>query len=141
MCERRRCDRFLGNLSPRRSARRDTTPFIHQNYKCENSRILYLRCRFINARFPASMTTHPSLSRRERQIMDTLYQKGRATAAEVMESLSDPPGYSAIRSHLATLEKKGHVRHEKDGAKYVFIPILHPKIARRSAVRQLLRTF
>src|SRR5438046_1460902 len=87
------------------------------------------------------MNSHPDLSRRERQIMDILYQKGRATAAEVMDSLSDPPGYSAIRSHLATLEKKGHVRHEKDGPKYVFIPILHPKIARRSAVRQLLRTF
>ena len=87
------------------------------------------------------MTSHPSLSRRERQIIDILYQKGRATAAEVLDSMPDPPGYSAVRSHLATLEEKGHVRHEKDGAKYVFIPTLHPNNAKRSAVRHLIRTF
>jgi BlaI family penicillinase repressor len=73
--------------------------------------------------------------------MDVLYQKERATAAEVMDSLPDPPGYSAVRSHLATLEEKGHVRHEKDGAKFVFIPTVNPKTARRSAVQHLLRTF
>jgi len=87
------------------------------------------------------MTTLPTLSRRERQIIDILYQKGRATAVEVMESMPDPPGYSAVRSHLATLEEKGHVRHEKDGAKYVFIPTLHPSNAKRSAIRHLIRTF
>jgi BlaI family penicillinase repressor len=87
------------------------------------------------------MTSHLRLSRRERQILDVLYQKGRATAQEVMDSLPDAPGYSAIRSHLATLEEKGHVKHEKDGAKYVFIPAVHPNNARRSALRHLVRTF
>src|SRR5262245_5140793 len=87
------------------------------------------------------MNPHSRLSRRERQIMDILYASGRATAAEVMESLPDPPGYSAVRSHLATLEEKGYVRHEKDGAKYVFIPRLNARKARMSAVHHLLRTF
>jgi predicted transcriptional regulator len=73
--------------------------------------------------------------------MDLLYQKGKATALEVMEALPDAPGYSAVRSHLATLEEKGHVRHEKDGAKYVFVPTVHPKAAKRSAIRHLLYTF
>ena len=58
-----------------------------------------------------------------------------------MESMPDAPGYSAVRSHLATLEEKGHVRHEKDGAKYVFIPTLHPNNAKPSAIRHLIRTF
>jgi BlaI family transcriptional regulator, penicillinase repressor len=87
------------------------------------------------------MSTHSHLSRRERQIMDVLYRKERATASEVMDSLPDPPGYSAVRSHLATLEQKGHVRHEKDGAKYVFLPTVRPSSAKRSAVRHLIRTF
>src|SRR5205823_2061588 len=87
------------------------------------------------------MSSHPHLSRRERQIIDILYRKGCATALEVMEGLPDAPGYSAVRSHLATLEVKGHVRHEKDGAKYVFVPTLHPKTAKRSAIRHLIRTF
>jgi len=87
------------------------------------------------------MTSQQNLSRRERQIIDVLYQKGRATALEVMESLPDAPGYSAVRSHLTTLERKGHVRHEKAGAKYVYIPTLHANSAKRSAVRHLVRTF
>src|SRR5436309_2427228 len=87
------------------------------------------------------MTSHPTLSRRERQIIDVLYEKGKATAAEVMESIPDPPSYSAVRAHLATLEQKGHVRHEKDGAKYVFVPTVNPKTAKRSAIRHLVRTF
>ena len=86
-------------------------------------------------------TTHVTLSRRERQIMDVLYQKGRATAAEVLESLPDPPGYSSVRALLRILEEKGHIRHEKDGAKYVFIPAMHPDKAKRSAIRHLVRTF
>src|SRR5438477_13127241 len=87
------------------------------------------------------MAVHAKLSRRERQIIDFLYQKGRATAAEVMDGLPDPPGYSAVRAQLATLEQKGHVRHEKDGAKYVFIPTMHPNNAKRSALRHLIHTF
>lgn len=81
------------------------------------------------------------LSRRERQILDVLYRNGRATAAEVMESLPDPPGYSAVRSHLSVLEQKGHVRHEKDGAKYVFIPTVNHSAARKSALQHLVHTF
>jgi predicted transcriptional regulator len=85
--------------------------------------------------------THLQLSRRERQIMDILYQKGRATAAEVLESLADPPGYSAIRALLRILEQKGHVRHESSDSKYVYIPADHRNKAKRSAVRHMLQTF
>jgi BlaI family penicillinase repressor len=84
---------------------------------------------------------HVRLSRRERQIMDLLYAKSRATAQEVMEGLPDPPGYSAVRALLATLESKGHIRHEKDGAKYVYIPTLKPQLAKRSAIGHLIQTF
>jgi predicted transcriptional regulator len=85
--------------------------------------------------------THLQLSRRERQIMDILYQKGRATAAEVLESLADPPGYSAIRALLRILEQKGHVRHESSEGKYVYIPAVHRNKAKRSVVRHMLQTF
>jgi BlaI family penicillinase repressor len=84
---------------------------------------------------------HSTLSRRERQIMDILYKKNRATAAEVMELMTDPPGYSAVRTLLATLERKGYVRHGRDGAKYVFEPILHQKKAGKSALVHLIQTF
>lgn len=84
---------------------------------------------------------HRRLSRRERQIIDVLYEKGRATALEVQESLSDPPSYSTVRSHLTTLEEKGHVRHEKDGARYVYIPTVHARTAMRSAIQHLVKTF
>ena len=84
---------------------------------------------------------HSSLSRRERQVMDILYEKKRATAAEVMESMPDAPGYSAVRTLLATLGRKGHVRHERDGAKYVFTPIRKPQSAGKSAISHLIRTF
>jgi predicted transcriptional regulator len=80
-------------------------------------------------------------SRRERQIMDILYKKNRATAAEVMELMTDPPGYSAVRTLLATLERKGYVRHGRDGAKYVYEPILHPQKAGKSAIAHLIQTF
>jgi predicted transcriptional regulator len=84
---------------------------------------------------------HAALSRRERQIMDILYRKTRATAAEVLESLQDPPGYSTVRTLLATLEGKGYVRHEKDGAKFVFIPTVRRDKAALSAMSHLVRTF
>src|SRR3954453_3427889 len=90
---------------------------------------------------PNMANPHSALSRRERQIMDILYAKQRATAAQVMESLADPPGYSAVRTLLATLESKGYVRHERDGAKYVFIPKLHPEKAGQSAISHLIQTF
>jgi len=86
-------------------------------------------------------SSHFNLSRRERQIMDVLYRKGRSTAAEVLENLPDPPSYSSIRALLRILEEKGHIRHEKDGAKYVFIPSVGRDKAKRSAIRHLLKTF
>src|SRR5215831_19181489 len=73
--------------------------------------------------------------------MDVLYRKGRATAAEVLENVPDPPGYSSIRALLRILEEKGHVRHEKDGARYVFAPTVSRNTAKRSAIRHLLKTF
>jgi len=84
---------------------------------------------------------HHSLSRRERQIMDVVYRLGRATAAEVQESLPDPPSYSTIRALLRVLEEKGHLRHEQDGPRYVFLPTVPRDRARRSALRQLVQTF
>ena len=82
-----------------------------------------------------------TLSRRERQILDILYARGRATAAEVQAALPDPPSYSSVRALLRILEEKGHVKHEADGQRYVFSPSLAPSRARRSAVRHLLDTF
>jgi predicted transcriptional regulator len=84
---------------------------------------------------------YKSLSRRERQIMDILYSRGRATVAEVLEDIPDPPSYSAVRAALRILEEKGHIRHEKDGLRFVFIPRVGKSQARRSAIRHLVRTF
>ncbi len=81
------------------------------------------------------------LSRRERQILDILYARGRATAAEVQAALPDPPSYSATRALLRILEDKGHVRHETDGPRYVFTPLVPRERARKSAVKHLLETF
>jgi predicted transcriptional regulator len=81
------------------------------------------------------------LSRRERQIMDVIYRHGKVTAAEVLAELPDPPGYSAVRAMLRLLEDKGHVRHEQDGPRYVYLPTVNRDKARRSAMRHLVRTF
>ena len=81
------------------------------------------------------------LSRRERQILDILYERGRATAAEILTSLPDPPSYSATRALLRVLEDKGHVRHEADGPRYVFSAVIPRARARRSALKHLLQTF
>src|SRR5436853_2158404 len=85
--------------------------------------------------------SHITLSRRERQIMDVLYRKEAATAAEVMENLPDPPGYSAVRALLRILEQKGHIRHEEKAGKYVFMPRMRREQAKRSALRHLVQTF
>ncbi|MFZ0427452.1 MAG: BlaI/MecI/CopY family transcriptional regulator [Acidobacteriota bacterium] len=82
-----------------------------------------------------------SLSRRERQIMDVLYARGRAGAAEVRSEVADPPSYSTVRALLRVLEEKGHVRHELDGQRYVFIPVVDRRRARRSVLRHLVDTF
>jgi len=85
--------------------------------------------------------THQELSRRERQIIDILYSRGRSTAAEVQNALPDPPSYSAVRAMLRILEEKGHVRHEQDGPRYVYLPTVARDNAKRSAMRHMLRTF
>ena len=84
---------------------------------------------------------HQQLSRRERQIMDVLFRLGRATANEVLETMPDPPSYSAVRAHLRTLEDKGHVVHEAEDLRYVYIPTMRPEQARSSAVTHLVDTF
>ncbi|HEX9894630.1 MAG TPA: BlaI/MecI/CopY family transcriptional regulator [Gemmatimonadales bacterium] len=81
------------------------------------------------------------LSRRERQIMAVIYRLGRATAAEVMAELDDPPSYSAVRAHLRVLEEKGHLRHEPDGPRYVFLPTMPRERAREGALQHLVQTF
>ena len=81
------------------------------------------------------------LSRRERQIMDIIYQNGQATAAEVLERLPDPPSYSAVRAMLRVLEDKGHLRHEEQGPRYVYLPTLPRDKARSSALKQVVQTF
>jgi predicted transcriptional regulator len=73
---------------------------------------------------------HRNLSRRERQIMDILYQRGRASASEIHEALPEPPSYSAVRAKLRVLEEKGHVRHEEQALRYVYLPTLARDTAR-----------
>jgi predicted transcriptional regulator len=87
------------------------------------------------------MAAQDPLSRRERQIMDIIYTRGQATAAEVTAALPDPPSYSAVRALLRILEQKGHLRHQQDGPRYVFLPTVSRDRARRSALRNLVRTF
>jgi predicted transcriptional regulator len=84
---------------------------------------------------------YAELGRRERQIMDILYQRGRATAADVLAELADPPSYSAVRGMLRLLEKKGHVRHAWDGPRHVYQPTKNPDQMKKTAARHLLRTF
>ena len=81
------------------------------------------------------------VSRRERQVMDILFRLGKATAQEVLDELPDPPSYSAVRALLTILEDKGLVKHEKDSRRYVYMPVMAEKKAKRSALKQLLATF
>src|SRR5207237_5156936 len=82
-----------------------------------------------------------TLSRRERQIMDILYRRGRATAGEVMDQLAGDPSYSTVRTQLRVLEDKGHVQHEEQGLRYIYVPALPRHAARKSALRHLVETF
>src|SRR2546423_11564369 len=81
------------------------------------------------------------LSRRERQIMDFLFQRGKASVGEVMDGIPDPPGYSAVRATLRTLEQKGRVSHHEDGRAYIYRPTLRRDAARKSALTHLVKTF
>ena len=84
---------------------------------------------------------HARLSRRERQIMDVIYARGRATAAEVREGMPNSPSYSAVRAMLRILEEKGHLIHEQDGLRYVYRPAVPASRAKRSALRHMVDTF
>jgi predicted transcriptional regulator len=81
------------------------------------------------------------LSRRERQVMDILYRRGRASASEIQEAMPDAPSYSAVRTTLRILEDKGHARHREDGPRYVYMPKVTREKATRSALRHLVETF
>ena len=89
------------------------------------------------------MSDKPSdgLSRRERQIMDILYRRGKATANEVMEELSGEPNYSTVRTQLRVLEQKGHVKHEEHGLRYIYMPTVPRRAVRTSALKHLVDTF
>ena len=87
------------------------------------------------------MNSEHNLSRRERQIMDILHAQGQATAAAVLAALPAPPGYSAVRALLRILEEKGHARHRREGARYVYVPRTSPELARRSALQRVVSTF
>jgi len=88
-----------------------------------------------------SRTLHATLSKRERQIMDILFRRGRATAAEVMAELPSDAGNSTVRTQLRVLERKGHVRHEQDGLRFVYMPVVARRAARKSALRHVIDTF
>ena len=81
------------------------------------------------------------MSRREAQILDILYERGEATAAEIQARLPDPPGYSSVRKLLEILEEKGIVRHKVDGRRFVYAPATSATTARKSALQHLVRTF
>ncbi len=90
----------------------------------------------------ASAATHqPQLGRRERQIVDAVYRLGRASVAEVQKELPDPPSYSAVRGMLNLLEEKGHLRHVRDGLRYLYLPVVEPAHASRSAMAHVVHTF
>src|SRR5262249_9913341 len=88
-----------------------------------------------------AMSKTSTLTRREREIMDVLYRRGKATAHEILEGLADPPSYSAVRALLSLLEERGHVRHSADGRRYVYAPAVTRGVAQKSAVSHLLKTF
>ncbi|HEY0708667.1 MAG TPA: BlaI/MecI/CopY family transcriptional regulator [Polyangia bacterium] len=83
----------------------------------------------------------PPLSRREREIMDVVYRLGAPSAAEIASGLADPPSYSAVRALLSILVTKGHLRHESDGARYLYRPTVPRETAQRRALRDLVATF
>lgn len=89
----------------------------------------------------AKKTVADTFSRREREIMEALYKLGKATAAQILEQMADPPTYTAIRTQLTILEKKGHVRHTSDGTRYIYEPLVGREQMGRRAIDALLTTF
>lgn len=82
-----------------------------------------------------------TLSRREREMMNIIFRAGKATATEVMDAMADPPTYSAVRATLRVLEQKGHLKHQHDGTRYVYLPTVNREKAGQSALDNLLHTF
>lgn len=85
--------------------------------------------------------SYVDLSRRERQIMDSIYRKGRASVSEVLEDIPEPPSYSAVRAMMAKLEEKGELGHERDGARYVYFPLRPVGETTETVLRRMMRTF
>jgi BlaI family penicillinase repressor len=106
--------------------------------RAEGANILAYAKKYAGA---AAVSATEGLSRRERQILDILYQRGKASAGDVREAMADAPSYSSVRTLLRVLEEKGHVKHKADGLKYVYYPAVTREKARRSAVKHLLETF
>jgi predicted transcriptional regulator len=89
----------------------------------------------------ASADPTAGLGKRERQIMNVLYRRGRASVAEILAELPDPPSYSSVRAMLRYLEDKGHARHEQDGPRYLYLPSAAKATVRKSALGHVVRTF
>ncbi|MDH4220304.1 MAG: BlaI/MecI/CopY family transcriptional regulator [Candidatus Aminicenantes bacterium] len=87
------------------------------------------------------MRGQKNLSRREREIMDIIYKMGRASVAQVLERIPDPPGYSAVRALLRVLEEKRHLRHIQEGPRYIYFPTLSREEARQNALKHVMQTF
>ncbi len=92
-------------------------------------------------RTPREESGKGGYSRREREIMDALYKLGRASAAQILKLIPEPPTYTAIRTHLSILEKKGHVRHASDGTRYIYEPLVAREQMGKRAIDSLLKTF
>jgi len=86
-------------------------------------------------------SSHLDLGRRERQIIEALFKRGRATVSEVLSDIAEPPSYSTVRAMLGKLEKKGYVRHIEDGPRYLYLPAVPTERARQSAMNNLVETF
>jgi len=87
------------------------------------------------------MKAQKNLSRRERQIMDIVYELKKVSVAEVLERLPDPPSYSAVRALLRVLEEKGHLKHKQEGPRYIYSPTLSKDEAKRNALKHIMKTF
>lgn len=85
--------------------------------------------------------TNTTLTRREREIMDIVYRLGRATAQDVLDNLAEPPSYSSVRALLRLLEERGHVRHLQEGTRYVYLPAVSKRDARKKALQHVVATF